>query len=152
MKKLIIILMIQITYSQVNDTFQPIDVFDLEYVSNPQISPDGNTVLYQRNYKDIMTDNNYSNIWIINFDGSNNRPITTGNFNDNSPSWSNKGDKFIFKSNRAGKSQIYLFNLENNSTQQLTNFNGSIGSISWSRDDKYLSFSSFVEDDKKKIS
>ena len=69
MKKLIIILMIQITYSQVNDTFQPIDVFDLEYVSNPQISPDGNTVLYQRNYKDIMTDNNYSNIWIINFDG-----------------------------------------------------------------------------------
>jgi dipeptidyl aminopeptidase/acylaminoacyl peptidase len=151
MKKLIIILMIQITYSQVNDTFQPIDVFDLEYVSNPQISPDGNTVLYQRNYKDIMTDNNYSNIWIINFDGSNNRPITTGNYNDNSPSWSNKGDKFIFKSNRGGKSQIYLFNLENNSIQQLTNFNGSIGSISWSRDDKYLSFSSFVEDDKKRL-
>ena len=50
-----------------------------------------------------MTDESFSNIWIINYDGTDNRPITTGNYKDNSPKWSNKGDKFIFKSNREGK-------------------------------------------------
>ena len=152
MKKIIlIILIIPNLYSQSNKIFKPIDVFDLEYVSNIHISPDGTKVLYQRNYKDIMTDKNYSNIWITNFDGSKNRPITTGNRNDIAPKWSNKGDKFIFKSNADKNSQIYLYDLENKSTQKLTNFNKSIGSVSWSSDDRYLSFASFVENEKDKL-
>ena len=60
------------TYSQVSDTFDPIDIFDVEYVSDPQISPGGDKVLYQRNFKDVMTDRNLSNIWMVNFDGSQN--------------------------------------------------------------------------------
>ena len=47
----------------------------------PEISPNGEMVLFQRNFKDIMTDKNLSNIWIVNFDGSDMRPITTGNHN-----------------------------------------------------------------------
>ena len=54
-----------ILYSQSDQNFKPIDVFNLEYVSNPKISPDGEKILYVRNFKDIMTDENYSNIWKI---------------------------------------------------------------------------------------
>ena len=141
MKKLLITFLITVNvYSQSSNVFKPIDVFDLEYVSNTEISPNGNKILYQRNFNDIMTDESFSNIWVINFDGSENRPITTGNFKDNSPKWSNKGDKFVFKSNRDGKQQIYLFNLANNSIQKLTNFQYSISSIKWSPDDSYLYF------------
>ncbi|MDA1226308.1 MAG: S9 family peptidase [Bacteroidetes bacterium] len=138
-------------YSQSSDIFKPLDVFDLEYVSNTEISPNGNKILYQRNFNDIMTDESFSNIWLINFDGSENRPITTGNFKDNSPKWSNKGDKFVFKSNREGKQQIYLFNIANNSIQKLTNFQYSISSIKWSPDDSYLLFSSFIDDKRDKL-
>ena len=60
-----------------------------------------------------MTDESFSNIWLINYDGTDNRPITTGNFKDTSPKWSNQGDKFVFKSNRGNKSQIFLFDLKN---------------------------------------
>ena len=98
-----------------------------------------------------MNDESFSNIWVINFDGSENRPITTGNFKDNSPKWSNKGDKFVFKSNRDGKQQIYLFNIANNSIQKLTNFQYSIVSIKWSPDDSYLLFSSFIDDKRDKL-
>ena len=98
-----------------------------------------------------MNDESFSNIWVINFDGSENRPITTGNFKDNSPKWSNKGDKFVFKSNRDGKQQIYLFNIANNSIQKLTNFQYSISSIKWSPDDSYLLFSSFIDDKRDKL-
>jgi acylaminoacyl-peptidase len=152
MKKLLITFLITINvYSQSSNVFKPIDVFDLEYVSNTEISPNGNKILYQRNFNDIMTDESFSNIWVINFDGSENRPITTGNFKDNSPKWSNKGDKFVFKSNREGKQQIYLFNIANNSIQKLTNFQYSISSIKWSPDDSYLLFSSFIDDKRDKL-
>ena len=152
MKKLLITFLITINaYPQSSNIFEPIDVFDLEYVSNTEISPDGEKILYQRNYNDIMNDESFSNIWVINFDGSENRPITTGNFKDNSPKWSNKGDKFVFKSNRDGKQQIYLFNIANNSIQKLTNFQYSISSIRWSPDDSYLLFSSFIDDKRDKL-
>ena len=41
--------------------FELADVFELEFVSDPQISPDGNTVIYVRNFFDVMTDKQYSN-------------------------------------------------------------------------------------------
>ena len=152
MKKFLLSFLVTINiYSQSSDIFTPLDVFDLEYVSNTEISPDGNKILYQRNFNNIMTDESFSNIWLINFDGSENRPITTGNFKDTSPKWSNKGDKFVFKSNREGKSQIFLFDLTNNSIQKLTNFQYSISSIKWSPDDSYILFSSFIDDKRDKL-
>ena len=149
MKKFLLISLVSISaFSQTSNIFEPIDVFDLEHVSNPQISPNGDKVLYQRNFNDIMTDESFSNIWLIDYDGKNNRPITTGNFKDNSPKWSNQGDKFLFKSNREGKSQIFLFNLKNNSIQKLTNFQYSIESTQWSPDDNYILFSSFIDSER----
>ena len=131
--------------AQLSKKFEPIDVFDIEYVSSPEISPQGDKVLFQRNFKDVMTDKNLSNLWIVNFDGSDMRAITTGNFNSFSPKWSNSGKMFTYKSNEEGRTQLYLFNLENNSVQKLTNIQSSIGSVEWSSDDKYLLFNSFVE-------
>ena len=149
MKKFLLISLVSISaFSQTSNIFEPIDVFDLEYVSNTQISSNGDKVLYQRNFNDIMTDESFSNIWLIDYDGKNNRPITTGNFKDNSPKWSNQGDKFLFKSNREGKSQIFLFDLKNNSIQKLTNFQYSIESTQWSPDDNYILFSSFIDSER----
>ena len=71
-----------IGYSQIQSNLELIDLFNMEFVSDPQISPDGSKIIYVRNFKDVMTDKNLSNLWIINFDGSNNRPLTTGNQND----------------------------------------------------------------------
>ena len=34
--------------------FESMDVFELEWASNPQISPDGSRVLYERNSMDII--------------------------------------------------------------------------------------------------
>ncbi len=139
------------TQGQISKTFDPIDIFEIEYASDPQISPGGDKVLYLRNFKDIMTDRNLSNIWMVNFDGSGSRPITTGNKNDFSPRWSNSGDRFIYKSNVEGSTQLYLFDLNTNSTQKLTNMHSSIGNVIWSDDDRYLLFTSFVEKTNNKL-
>lgn len=131
-------------FSQVSKEFTPLDVFNLEYISDPQISPDGSKIIYVRNFKDVMTDRSHSNLWITNFDGSQNRPLTQGNQNDFSPRWSNKGDKIIYKSNKDGKVQIYLRWMDSGIESKLTNSNTSPQSISWSPNDQYLAFNMFV--------
>ena len=45
--------------------FQPRDVFELEYASSPQISPDGTRIIYSRNHFDIMTNSGKSELWMI---------------------------------------------------------------------------------------
>ena len=89
-----------LSHAQEKSNLRIIDIFNMEFISDPQISPDGSQILYVRNFKDIMTDRNLSNIWAINSDGSNNRPVTTGNQNDSYPRWSNDGKKIILKSNK----------------------------------------------------
>src|SRR5215831_12677777 len=78
-----------------SDHLQPMDIFNLQSVTDPQISPDGKRIVYVRRFSDINTDKNYSNIWVIGFDGSDNHPLTTGNHNDTSPRWSPEGNRII---------------------------------------------------------
>ena len=60
-------------------SFQPLDIFELEWASDPQISPDGERIAYVRNFMDIMSDTRRSNIWLVSFDGSRHRPLTSAN-------------------------------------------------------------------------
>jgi len=53
---LLLFLAITFTQAQKSAVLAPIDVFDIEYASDPQISPNGGNVIYVRNFKDIMTD------------------------------------------------------------------------------------------------
>ena len=84
------------------------DVFQLEWISDPQISVDGQKIIYTRNYNDVMADQNFSNLWIVNFDGCDNRPLTTGNHNDFAARWSPDGKRILYKSNKDGSVQLYL--------------------------------------------
>ena len=45
--------------------FEAEDIFALEYASEPQVSPDGKTVVYIRNSNDIMTDGTHSTLWLV---------------------------------------------------------------------------------------
>lgn len=132
-------------YGQIQSNLELIDIFNMEYVSDPQISPDGSKIVYVRNFKDVMTDKNLSNLWIVNFDGTKNRPITTGNQNDYYPRWSHKGDKIIFKSNRAdNKMKLYMMWMDTKETVSLTNTPQTPGQVAWSHNDNYLAFTMFV--------
>ena len=85
------------TAAQQGDTpLRPLDVFDIEYVQDPQVSPDGSRVLYVREYADIMSDQFFTNLWVVDIDGGNHRPLTAGNFNDASARWSPDGSRVAF--------------------------------------------------------
>ncbi len=122
-----------------------LDIFNLEYVSDPRISPDGEHIVYVRNFKDVMTDRNLSNLWMVNADGSGHRALTSGNQNDSHPRWSPDGKKIIFKSNKEdGKTRLFLMWMDTRQQQALTNTAGSPKEISWAGDSRHLAFSMFV--------
>jgi acylaminoacyl-peptidase len=120
------------------------DIFNLESVSDPQISPDGRKIIYVRGFNDIMADSRYSNLWIINFDGSDNRPLTTGNYNDASPRWSPDGNRVIYVSTRDGAPQIYVRWMDTGQTARLTNLLSPPTGLAWSPDGKQISFTALV--------
>ena len=127
-----------------NNHFQPLDVFDLERGADPQISPDGQQIVYARSFFDIMTDKSRSNLWTIQVDGSEHRPLTSGNQSDYSPRWSPDGKRLIYVSSIDGASQIYMYWLDTRQTARLTNLTHSPQGITWSPDGKWIAFSMFV--------
>jgi len=120
------------------------DEFQLQIATDPQISPDGKKIVYVRGFADSMTDKRYANLWIINADGSDHRPISTGNRTDGSPRWSPDGTRIAYLSDADGKMQIYVRWMDSGQTARITNLEEGPDAIAWSPDGKMLSFSSLV--------
>src|SRR5215471_4497202 len=97
------------------------DEFQLQLATDPQISPDGKKIIYVRRFADPLTDRRYSNLWIINVDGTDHRPITTGNRSDVSPRWSPDGTRVAFLSDADGKQQIYVRWMDSGQSARVTN-------------------------------
>ncbi len=127
-----------------SNRFQPLDVFELEHAADPRISPDGAHVVYARTFRDIMTDGTYSNLWLIRFDGSDHRPLTTGLHHDRSPRWSPDGKLLAYVSDRDGKPQIYLRWMDTGAEARLSNLQQAPSDLSWSPDGRWIAFSMFV--------
>ena len=121
-----------------------LDEFQLQLATDPQISPDGKKIVYVRRFADPMTDHRYSNLWIINADGSDHRAITTGNRSDASPRWSPDGTRIAYLSDADGKQQIYVRWMDSGQIARITNLEQGPDAIAWSPDGKMLSFSSLV--------
>ncbi len=127
--------------------FERMDVFELEWVSDPQISPDGRRIVYVRNGMDVMSDGKFSRLWLIDIDGSNNVPLTGQDTNESNPVWSPDGQRIAFTSKSDAGTEIFVVWVENGKSARLTQLNRSPGSLSWSPDGTQIAFSMMVPED-----
>jgi acylaminoacyl-peptidase len=124
--------------------FNAADIFELEFAADPQISPDGSRIVYARSFMDIMTDRRRSNLWIIDYDGSNHRPLASGNNNYSSPRWSPDAGRLLYTADADGSTQLYIRWMDTGQTGKITNLQFSPGDLSWSPDGRWIAFSMFV--------
>jgi acylaminoacyl-peptidase len=120
--------------------FAPADVFELEWASDPRFSPDGERIAYVRNSMDIMRDGRHSEIWAVDFDGGNHRPLVTGDSSYSSPRWSPSGDRLLYVSGEGGSSQLYLRWTDSGQTAKISNLRNSPRGIQWSPDGRWIAF------------
>ncbi len=123
--------------------FEPMDVFELEWASDPQISPDGTRVLYVRNSMDIMEDRSRSELWIVNCDGTDHRRLSGGS----SPRWSPDGSRLAYIED----GQIHLRWMDSGASATLTKLTESPSGIAWSLDGKQIAFSMLVREDPPRL-
>lgn len=127
------------------------DLFEMELATDPQISPDGKRIVYVRQFADTMTDKQYSNLWVINFDGTEHRPLTVGKQSDTHPRWSADGRQLLYLSSEDGHTQIYRRFMDSGQTAKVTNLTEAPAAPAWSPDGKWISFVALVPEAAPKI-
>ena len=125
------------------ETFQYMDVFELEYASDPQISPDGSQVVYVRNSMDVMEDRGQSELWIVSSDGQDHRFLTAGR----SPRWAPDGTRLLYLEG----GQIRLRWMDTGEHATLTQLTESPSGATWSPDGEHIAFSMLVREDAPRL-
>ena len=69
----------------------PEDIFDIAWVGEPEISPDGRRVAFVVTRLDSATDSYRSAIWVVDTAGGEPRQFTAGTKRDTAPRWSPDG-------------------------------------------------------------
>lgn len=110
-------------------------------VRDPQLSPDGQWVAYVVSAINAKDDKSSAHIWMISYDGKDNRQMTAGEESESAPRWSPNGKYLSFTSSRKGPakgSQVWLLDRSGGEAFQLTDVKGRLQGYEWSPDSKRL--------------
>ncbi|MEL6723890.1 MAG: S9 family peptidase [Pseudomonadota bacterium] len=119
-------------------------VFDIEYATDPQVSPDGETIVYVRRSMDKMTDQDRGDIWTIDVDSGAHRPLITGGSSAGAPRWSPDGSMLIYATATDGKPDLRLFYIDSGQSVSLSQFEYGPGNAAWSPDGRTIAFTMFT--------
>jgi len=123
---------------------RPIQLDDLERlkeVSEPEISPDGQWVLYTISTVAKNAEKRETQLWEVNWDGTQTIQLTSGHDGAGQPRWSPDGKYISFISSRPGEAkgaQIWVLDRRGGEAHQLTELKGTIRSYAWSPDSQRI--------------
>jgi dipeptidyl aminopeptidase/acylaminoacyl peptidase len=116
------------------------DIYRMQQVGNPQVSPDGKWVAYTVTSIDREADKRRTAIWMVNWDGTQDVRLTYGNAPVSSPRWSPDGRYLAFLSARDedAKTQVWLLDRRGGDAHPLTEVKDELSGYAWSPDGKKL--------------
>ena len=119
------------------------DMWAMKRIGAYDVSPDGKTIAFTVTVYNIEANKGNTDIWLIDSDGKNLRPLKNSEVNENEPKFSLDGRKIAFT--KGG--QIWLCDIDGNNETQLTNFYSGASGMVWSPDGNKILFTSSVDPD-----
>ena len=115
-------------------------------VADPQLSPDGRTVLFVRTETDGATGRRNTDILHVPADGTSGPAVLIGGEkSESTPRWSPDGRRIAFLSNRDGAPQIYVADSDGSNVRKVTSLHaGAQAPVVWSPDGTMIAFVSDV--------
>src|SRR3984957_16000210 len=128
------------------------DIFDLQWVEDPQIRPDGRAVAYVRMSYDIMSDRPQSTLWLMDIDTGTQTPVASGPGSHFSPRWSPDGKRLAYVSSAdGGQPQLFVRWMQTGQVARITDLTESPSGLSWSPDGRSIAFIMLMPEEKPKL-
>lgn len=96
------------------------DLWAIERLGDPQVSPDGRTIVLTIRSTDMAANKGLTDLWILNIDGSNLRRLTSHPTGESNPRWAPDGKSVFFLSTRSGSSQVWRIPVDGGEAVQVT--------------------------------
>jgi dipeptidyl aminopeptidase/acylaminoacyl peptidase len=131
------------TTAQTKRHLGPDDYYRMRQVGDPQISPDGKWIAYTVSTMNRELDRRETQIWTVDWEGTQSLQMTYGPESASSPKWSPDGKYLSFLSSKKdekgeGKTQIWLLDRRGGEAQPLTDVKRDIEGFSWSPNGKKI--------------
>ena len=122
------------------------DLFRYERYAEPQLSPDGKTVVYQTTrITDALKNTKSTNLHRFSLEDGTSSPVTASSKSDTHARFSPDGKRLLFESTRGGSPQLYVLDSSVlGEARQLTSISTGASTGIWSPDGKQIAFVSTI--------
>jgi dipeptidyl aminopeptidase/acylaminoacyl peptidase len=116
------------------------EVLSLKSISNPEISPDGNHIVYETRTVDWQENKYDTELWLSKAGAAPFQLTNNLEHSSNNPKWSPDGKWIAFLSTSTDKRQIHVIRLAGGESFQVTNTEIDISAYDWSPNGKQIAF------------
>ncbi len=142
MKRLLFVALI--AASAFGARIQPTDRYKAVNVSDPQISPDGKSIVCVVSRANVKDDRYDTELTLVDVASGSHTPLTFERRGIASPRWSRDGDRIAFLANasneRDAKRQIWVVSMRGGDPRRLTDAKQGVQQLAWSPDGSQFAF------------